>query len=51
LVSGGRWRTRAGLGEGGGCAVGTGSSLQREVAAAAAWLPLLGWGGVDHGGW
>ena len=25
--------------------------LRREVAAAAAWLPLLGWGGVDHGGW
>ena len=34
----------------GGCAVGTGGRLQREVAAPAAWRPSSGWGG-DHGGW
>jgi hypothetical protein len=34
----------------GGCAVGTRGRLQREVAAAAAWLPPSGWG-RDHGGW
>jgi hypothetical protein len=33
-----------------GCAVGTRGRLQREVAAAAAWLPPSGWG-RDHGGW
>jgi hypothetical protein len=33
-----------------GCAVGTRGRLQREVAAAAAWLPPSGWV-HDHGGW